>query len=47
MRALEETDIEGISTTIPFHLAVLDDDQFHENKHTTKYLDQQFGGFEP
>ena len=47
VRALEETDIEGISTTIPFHLAVLDDDQFHENKHTTKYLDQQFGGFEP
>jgi acetyl-CoA/propionyl-CoA carboxylase biotin carboxyl carrier protein len=43
-RALEETEIEGISTTIPFHLAVLSDDQFVENEHTTKYLDEQFGG---
>ena len=45
-RALRETEIEGISTTIPFHLAVLDDDQFVENEHTTKYLDQQFGGLD-
>lgn len=43
-RALEETEIEGISTTIPFHLAVLEDDVFVENDHTTKYLDQQFSG---
>ena len=45
-RALEETEIEGIPTTIPFHLAVLDDDQFRDNEHTTKYLDRQFDGLE-
>jgi acetyl-CoA/propionyl-CoA carboxylase biotin carboxyl carrier protein len=45
-RVLEETEIEGIQTTIPFHLAVLEDDQFRNNEHTTKYLDQQFEGFE-
>lgn len=43
-RVLEETQIEGISTTIPFHLAVLEDDVFVESDHTTKYLDQQFEG---
>lgn len=45
-RSLEETEIEGISTTIPFHLAVLGDDQFRKNEHTTKYLDEQFDGFD-
>ena len=45
-RALEETDIEGVSTTIPFHLAVLDDPTFQRNEHTTKFLDEQFGGIE-
>lgn len=45
-RVLEETTIEGIETTIPFHLEVLDDGQFQRNEHTTKYLDRQFDGFE-
>lgn len=45
-RTLTETEIEGISTTIPFHLAVLDDDVFVESDHTTNYLDQQFEGLE-
>lgn len=45
-RALAETEIEGISTTIPFHIAVLDDDVFVESDHTTKYLDQQFEGLD-
>ncbi|SDJ32655.1 acetyl-CoA carboxylase biotin carboxylase subunit [Natronorubrum texcoconense] len=45
-RALEETDIEGISTTIPFHLAVLEDDAFVDSEHTTKYLDEQFEGLD-
>lgn len=45
-RALEETEIEGISTTLPFHLAVLEDDVFVESDHTTKYLDQQFSGLD-
>ncbi len=46
-RALRGTDIEGIATTIPFHLAVLADDTFQENEHTTKYLDRQFEGLAP
>lgn len=45
-RILSETDIEGIATTMPFHLAVLDDDLFIENEHTTKYLDEQFSGLD-
>lgn len=43
-RVLNEAVIEGISTTIPFHLAVLADDRFRKNEHTTKYLDEQFDG---
>lgn len=43
-RVLKETTIEGIKTTIPFHLAVLSDSQFEANKHTTKYVDEQFSG---
>ena len=39
-RVLEDTEIGGISTTIPFHLAVLDDDRFRRNEHTTRYLDE-------
>ncbi|WP_121741652.1 acetyl-CoA carboxylase biotin carboxylase subunit [Natronorubrum halophilum] len=45
-RVLEETEIEGISTTIPFHLAVLEDDAFVDSEHTTKYLDEQFEGLD-
>ncbi|WP_137289263.1 acetyl-CoA carboxylase biotin carboxylase subunit [Natronorubrum halophilum] len=45
-RVLEETEIEGISTTIPFHLAVLEDEVFVGNEHTTKYLDEQFEGLD-
>jgi acetyl-CoA/propionyl-CoA carboxylase biotin carboxyl carrier protein len=45
-RALRECTIEGIETTIPFHLAVLGDDRFRDNEHTTKYLDQQFEGLD-
>ncbi len=38
-RALEETVIEGIKTTIPFHLKMMDDEGFKAGKFTTKYLD--------
>ncbi|MEQ9006471.1 MAG: acetyl-CoA carboxylase biotin carboxylase subunit [Ekhidna sp.] len=38
-RALEETVIEGIKTTIPFHLAMMDDEAFKSGNFTTKYLD--------
>lgn len=38
-RALEETVIEGIKTTIPFHLRLMDDENFKKGQFTTKYLD--------
>jgi acetyl-CoA carboxylase biotin carboxylase subunit len=39
-RALEETIIEGIETTIPFHLKVLADDAFLKGEIHTGYLEQ-------
>ena len=38
-RALSETVIEGIKTTIPFHLRLMDDEQFKSGKFTTKFLE--------
>ena len=38
-RALGETVIEGIKTTIPFHLKLMDDEQFKSGKFTTKFMD--------
>ena len=38
-RALGEMVIEGIKTTIPLHLAMMDDEHFKSGKFTTKFLD--------
>ncbi|GAB2997481.1 acetyl-CoA carboxylase biotin carboxylase subunit [Cyclobacterium sediminis] len=38
-RALEEFVIDGIKTTIPFHLALLEDPEFNGGNFTTKFLD--------
>ena len=38
-RALEEFVIEGIKTTIPFHIKLMDDEGFKSGDFTTKYLD--------
>lgn len=38
-RALEEFVIDGIKTTIPFHLALLDDEDFKKGNFTTKFLE--------
>lgn len=38
-RALQETVIEGIKTTIPFHIYLMDDPVFKSGNFTTKYLD--------
>jgi acetyl-CoA carboxylase biotin carboxylase subunit len=38
-RALQEFVIEGIKTTIPFHIKLMDDKGFRSGKFTTKYLD--------
>jgi len=40
-RALDETTIEGIPTTIPFHRRLLEDDGFVANEHTTKYVERE------
>lgn len=40
-RALREASIEGIPTTIPFHLQVLEDETFLASEHTTKYVDDE------
>jgi acetyl-CoA carboxylase, biotin carboxylase subunit len=39
-RALEEFTIEGIKTTIPFHLKVLDDERFVSGKFDTSFIDK-------
>jgi len=39
-RALEEFVIEGIKTTIPFHLKLLEDENFVKGKYTTKFLEE-------
>lgn len=38
-RALEEFVIDGIKTTIPFHIALLENEQFKEGDFTTKFLE--------
>jgi acetyl-CoA carboxylase biotin carboxylase subunit len=38
-RALQEFVIEGIKTTIPFHIRLMDDEGFKSGKFTTSYLD--------
>ena len=41
-RALQEFVIEGIKTTIPFHLKLMDDAGFNSGNFTTKYLETNF-----
>jgi len=38
-RALQEFVIEGIKTTIPFHIRLMDDPSFRSGKFTTKFMD--------
>lgn len=38
-RALQEMVIEGIKTTIPFHIKLMDDPTFRSGKFTTKFLE--------
>ncbi len=39
-RALEEFVIEGVKTTIPFHLKLLENEDFIKGKYTTKFLEE-------
>ena len=38
-RALEEFVIDGIKTTIPFHIALLENEEFKAGNFTTKFLE--------
>ncbi|MEO1049981.1 MAG: acetyl-CoA carboxylase biotin carboxylase subunit [Bacteroidota bacterium] len=38
-RALQEFVIEGVKTTIPFHINLMDNEEFKSGKFTTKFLD--------
>jgi acetyl-CoA carboxylase biotin carboxylase subunit len=38
-RALSEYVIEGIKTTIPFHLKLMENEQYIKGDYTTKFLD--------
>jgi acetyl-CoA carboxylase biotin carboxylase subunit len=41
-RALSEFIIEGVKTTIPFHLKLMDNPIFRSGKFTTKFLETSF-----
>jgi acetyl-CoA carboxylase biotin carboxylase subunit len=41
-RALSEFVIEGVKTTIPFHLKLMDNDDFKSGEFTTKFLETSF-----
>lgn len=40
LRALDEFEISGIKTTIPFHKALLNNENFINNNYTTKFLEE-------
>ncbi|MEY2475849.1 MAG: acetyl-CoA/propionyl-CoA carboxylase, biotin carboxylase, biotin carboxyl carrier protein [Actinomycetota bacterium] len=41
IRVLQETEIEGIATTIPAHLAILDHPDFAAGEHSTKWVEER------
>ncbi len=41
-RALQEFVIEGVKTTIPFHIELMDNETFRSGKFTTKFLETSF-----
>ncbi|MDZ7693533.1 MAG: hypothetical protein U5K69_20845 [Balneolaceae bacterium] len=41
-RALSEFVVEGIKTTIPYHLQLMDDPNFQAGKFNTHYLENEF-----
>ncbi|WAH39190.1 acetyl-CoA carboxylase biotin carboxylase subunit [Alicyclobacillus dauci] len=40
LRALEEFEIEGVKTTIPFHLALLQNEKFRQSDVSTRFLEE-------
>ena len=42
-RALSEYVIEGVDTTIPFHLQVLKNENYRKGNVTTAFIEKEFG----
>ncbi len=42
-RALSEYHISGVSTTIPFHIQVMENDKFKKGELSTHFIDEEFG----
>jgi acetyl-CoA/propionyl-CoA carboxylase biotin carboxyl carrier protein len=40
-RALAEYEVEGLTTLVPFHRLMLEDETFLDGEHTTRYLDER------
>ena len=47
LRALQETEIVGIDTTIPAHLAILSHPDFIGNRHSTRWVEESDLDFTP
>jgi acetyl-CoA/propionyl-CoA carboxylase biotin carboxyl carrier protein len=45
-RAIEEFEVEGIATTLPFHRAILDDEAFVSGEYTTGFVAERMDGLE-
>jgi len=41
-RALQEFIIEGVKTTIPYHIQLMDDPNYNKGSVSTKYLETSF-----
>ncbi len=39
LRALQEYVIEGVKTTIPFHIQLMQNEDFRKGNYTTKFLE--------
>ena len=42
-RALKETVIEGVETSIPFHLKVIDNEYFQRGEINTDFIERRMG----
>lgn len=42
-RALDEYVIDGVATTIPFHLKVMRNEAFRRGDVTTRFIEEHFG----
>jgi len=41
-RALSEMEVEGVPTTLPFHVRLMNDDRFRRGDVHTRYIENEF-----